>query len=205
MQFDYCSRAGQVNFRSAPPPRYLKRAGGKSPGLATPRAGLLALKNVLTDGRKVNQSGSLSIDTLDAEHFSRLGAEPLVLVDAGNLPGVLAPAVLVAVDREGALPHVDTDAFDALVTTRANAPAPWVSVAPARLGAQLAAVRATASLAPIATATLARVLRINETLPFEDALEVESLALPGGGRQPSRARPAAKAPSATSAAWIKSR
>ena len=118
----------------------------------------------------------LPIDTLDAEAFSPLGAQPLMLLDAADLPDILPPAVLIAVDRTGALPAVDAALLDALVTTRRNAPAPWVSVVPERLDARLDKVRATAALAPIATAVLARVLRIATQLPFEDALEVESFA-----------------------------
>ena len=126
----------------------------------------------------------LPLDTLDAEEFSALGSRPMVLVDTAELPGTLPPAVLVAVDRAGTLPALDSARFDALVTTRDNAPAPWVCVAPLRLEAQLDKVRSIVAAAPIATTVLARVLRIAEKLPFEDALEVESLAysaLLGGG------------------------
>ena len=126
----------------------------------------------------------LPIDILDAEAFSPLGAQPLLLLDAADLPDRLPPAVLIAVDRTGALPALDPARFDALVTTRRNAPPPWVSVVPERLEAQLERVRATVVAAPIASAILARVLRIAEQLTFEDALEVESLAysaLLGGG------------------------
>jgi enoyl-CoA hydratase/carnithine racemase len=114
-------------------------------------------------------------DLLGAEAHSPLAGSPLRLVEAfdGALP---EGAVLVAVDREGVLPPLDPARFDALVTTRADAPAPWVSVTPARLEAQLAMVKATAEQCPIATAMLARVLRLGAGLEFEAALEVESLA-----------------------------
>ena len=118
----------------------------------------------------------LSVDTLDVEDFSALGSRPVMLVDTAELPDTLPPAVLVAVDRAGTLPALDAAQFDALVTTRENAPAPWVSVAPSRIEAQLDKVRAIVAAAPIATTVLARVLRIAVQLPFEDALEVESLA-----------------------------
>lgn len=116
------------------------------------------------------------IDTLAAEVFCTLGVERLMVLDALALPNCLPRAVLVAVDRAGALPAVDVDRFDRLVTTRSNAPAPWVSVVPSRLDAQLSMVRANAAAAPIATAILARVLRITGQLRFGDALEVESFA-----------------------------
>lgn len=136
----------------------------------------LALCVVLTDGPTMNNPPGQPIDTFAAEVFSPLGAEPLVLLDAVALPECLPPAVLIAVDRTGTLPALDSDRFDALVTTRPNAPAPWVSIAPARLDAQLETVRANVAAAPIATASLARVLRIAGQLRFEDALEVESFA-----------------------------
>lgn len=117
---------------------------------------------------------SVPSDLIGAEAHSPLAGSPLVLVEAGEaLP---AGGVIVAVDRAGALPLIDPAAYDALVTTRPAAPAPWVSVAPDRLDAQLAAVRETAAQSPIATAMLARVLRLGEALDFETALELESLA-----------------------------
>jgi enoyl-CoA hydratase/carnithine racemase len=101
-------------------------------------------------------------------------------------PGEPVPAGAVAVllDRDGALPAVDPASYDALVTSRANAPAPWVSLAPERLEAQLATIRKTAAQAPVATAMFARLLRLGEGLEFDTALELESLAysaLLGGG------------------------
>jgi Enoyl-CoA hydratase/isomerase len=114
-------------------------------------------------------------DLIGAEANSPLAGSPLRLVQAldGPLPD---GAVLIGVDREGRLPPLDPVRFDALVTTRADAPAPWVSAAPARLEAQLAAVTATAEQCPIATAMLARVLRLGEGMDFEASLEIESLA-----------------------------
>lgn len=116
-------------------------------------------------------------DHLGAEAWSPLGGQPLLLLDAASLPTVLPPAAsLVAVDYTGALPNVESHQFDALVTTCRHAPRPWVSVRPERLATQLDGVRATVAAAPIATAILARVLRMGEHLSFDDALEIESLA-----------------------------
>jgi enoyl-CoA hydratase/carnithine racemase len=82
----------------------------------------------------------------------------------------------ILVDRAGALPDVDAQAFAALVTTRSAAPKPWVSVAPGRLEAQLHSAATNAAAAPVAAAVLARLLRLGEKLSFEAALELESLA-----------------------------
>lgn len=121
-------------------------------------------------------------DLLGAESLSPLSGSPLMLLAPGDaLPG---GGVRVLVDRAGLLPTVDPAAYDAMVTSRADAPAPWVCVAPDRLDAQLDAIGRTATLAPIATAMLARLLRLGEGLDFDTALELESLAystLLGGG------------------------
>lgn len=121
-------------------------------------------------------------DLLEAEAFSPLERSPVVVLAPGDPRP--AGAVTILVDQPGTLPELDPADYDVLVTTALGAPAPWVSVLPERLAAQLAAVQAAASLSPIASATLARVLRLGEGLHFEAALELESLAystLLGGG------------------------
>lgn len=117
---------------------------------------------------------SVPSDLLAAEAYSPLGGSPLAVL----APGARVPpgAVAVALDRAGDLPALDPALYDAMVTARADAPAPWVSVAPQRIDAQLAAIRATAAASPVATALLARVLRHGEELRFDAALELESLA-----------------------------
>jgi enoyl-CoA hydratase/carnithine racemase len=84
--------------------------------------------------------------------------------------------VMVSVDRDGVLPQVDPALFDVLLTAFPGAPAPWVSVPPHRLDAQIARISANVAAAPIASAMLCRVLRMGEGLAFETALELESLA-----------------------------
>ena len=121
-------------------------------------------------------------DSLDAPG-SPLSGSPLVLTGDPDEAGAPS-AALVLVDRAGALPSADPAAFAALVTTRPAAPAPWVSVAPGRLEAQLGECAATAARDPVATSMLARLLRLGEGLAFDAALEMESLAysaLLGGG------------------------
>lgn len=94
--------------------------------------------------------------------------------NAGDRACLFGAAVLI--DRAGLLPDFDPEAFAALVTTRSAAPRPWVSVAPERIEAQLRIAATTAASAPVATAMLARLLRLGEGLSFEAALELESLA-----------------------------
>lgn len=117
---------------------------------------------------------SVPSDHLGAVAWSPIGGQPLLLLDAAHSHSYLPEgAVVVAVDYAGALPAIGTQRFDALVTSSRDAPRPWVSVAPERLAAQLDIMRAKVAAAPIAASVLARILRINEHLPFDDALEVE--------------------------------
>lgn len=120
---------------------------------------------------------SVPSDLIGAEALSPLAGSPLVLVDALSAEAMRAgPGLRVAVDHSGALPPLDPALFDAMVTTREQAPAPWASVAPDRIDGQLAAVEAAARHCPVAAACLARLLRLAEGLDFEAALEMESLA-----------------------------
>ncbi|MDR3386342.1 MAG: enoyl-CoA hydratase/isomerase family protein [Rudaea sp.] len=123
-------------------------------------------------------------DLLGADALAPLEGGALLLLDTAAVPARTNGAIRVLVDRTGDLPDVDPDDFDALVTTRSDAPTPWVAVTAARLEGQLDRVRAGAAHAPIAASMLARILRIGADLPFADALELESLAystLLGGG------------------------
>jgi enoyl-CoA hydratase/carnithine racemase len=118
-------------------------------------------------------SGAAS-DLLGADALSPLKGSPLVLLEPGERlpPG----GVRLLVDAQGRLPEVAADAYDVMVTTRAGAPAPWVSVPAERLASRLAEVQRIAALSPLACHTLARVLRLTERLALEEALELESLA-----------------------------
>lgn len=119
-------------------------------------------------------------DHLDADRLSAPGGQPVLLVDAARWrrPNPPIQAVVIGVDRDGALPAVVADDFDLLLTAAAEAPRPWVSDARAERMAD--AVRAN----PFAATVAASVLRLTEKLPLAEALTVESFAystLLGGG------------------------
>lgn len=79
---------------------------------------------------------------------------------------------MVGIDHAAACPLVDPAPFDCLLTTAADPERPWIATSAGRIDGLTAAVAA----APIAAATLCRVLRIGEMLPFRDALALESFA-----------------------------
>lgn len=111
-------------------------------------------------------------DHLDADRLSAPGGQPVLIVDAADWRRPTAPiqAVVIGVDREGALPEVVADDFDLLVTAAQDAPRPWVSdPQPERLADAVYAN-------PLAATIAAEVLRLTTPLPFADALQVESFA-----------------------------
>ncbi|MBB5706766.1 enoyl-CoA hydratase/isomerase family protein [Sphingopyxis panaciterrulae] len=128
-------------------------------------------------------------DHLDADRLSAPGGQPVLVVDAAGWRRPLAPiqAVVIGIDREGALPTVVADDFDLLLTVAESAPRPWVTDPQADRLAD--AVRAN----PIAATIAAGVLRLTARLPLADALQVESLAYSAllGGREFQRWRSAA--------------
>lgn len=114
-------------------------------------------------------------DHLDADRLSAPGGQPVLLVDAAGWRRPLAPiqAVVIGIDRDGALPAVVVDDFDLLLTTAATASRPWVSIGKADDAERLADAARTN---PLAATIAAETLRLTARLPFADALAVESLA-----------------------------
>ena len=113
------------------------------------------------------------------EQASIFGDGPLIVSDINYASELekrqdeLHGAIVIGVDETGRAPAA-SDVFDVLLTTAASPPRPWVQVhALAEAVTNLSrAVRAN----PHAAVTLAQVLRAQKSLPFEDALLLESLA-----------------------------
>jgi Enoyl-CoA hydratase/isomerase len=118
------------------------------------------------------------IDFLTADRFSAMGDTPVLVVDAAvwERPVADVHAVCIGVDRAGVLPEINTDHFDVLLTTAADAPAPWVSVSPERFDAHVQQLATAVRDCPVAATMLCRVLRLTEAVPFAAGLEIESLA-----------------------------
>jgi enoyl-CoA hydratase/carnithine racemase len=73
------------------------------------------------------------------------------------------------------LPAGDLAAFDILVTTASGAPRPWVALAPERLDEAIARLATVVRAQPAAAAAIVQILRATLSLPFEQALALESL------------------------------
>jgi enoyl-CoA hydratase/carnithine racemase len=120
----------------------------------------------------------------DAEARSPLFGSPLATVPLDAADAVARAealqatrqAVVVGLDSAGALPDVDLAPFDVLLTSCRDPPRPWVGPGDRGLEGRLEHIAAQAAAAPAAAALLCSVLRAGETLPFEAALELESLA-----------------------------
>lgn len=125
-------------------------------------------------------------DHLDADRLSAPGGQPIWVVDAAAWRRPLVPiqAVVIGIDRAGALPVTVADDFDLLLTSAADAPRPWISVSARDFDVQLEQLREAVTANPLAATIAAQVLRLAEKLTMADALAVESLAyssLLGGG------------------------
>jgi enoyl-CoA hydratase/carnithine racemase len=83
--------------------------------------------------------------------------------------------ITVGVDRDGATPAIEAERFDLLVTAAKSAARPWIGIE-GDVEAQLSRLAANVCQRPLASGTLAQVLRVTEALPVPDALIVESLA-----------------------------
>jgi len=119
-----------------------------------------------------------NIDFLTADRFSAMGDVPVIVVDAAmwQPTGFDIQAFCVGVDTAGVLPDIDATQFDVLLTTAADAPAPWVPVSRERLDAHVGQLAKAVRDYPVAATMLCRVLRITENVSFATGLEIESLA-----------------------------
>lgn len=135
-------------------------------------------------------------DHLDADRLSAPGGQPLWMVDAAawRRPSVPIQAVVIGVDREGALPENISDDFDLLLTTANDAPRPWLSIEARGFDVELERLAVAVSANPLAATIGAQVLRLAATLTMADALAVESFAYSSllGGAEFARWRSAAQ-------------
>ena len=83
--------------------------------------------------------------------------------------------VRVGVSRTRPVASAGLEAFDILLSADPDAPRPWVGIAPGRLDATLAHLRAVAADQAAAVTVAAQVLRTTLSLGFDEALALESL------------------------------
>jgi hypothetical protein len=145
------------------------------------------------------------LDWIDADDLSPLGGRPLFLFDLDRRFSIgqaerlaeRTQAILVGVDRSGALPALEDRHFDLLLTTQECAPAPWVTVPETAFDDTLGRLSRAIAATPLAASILCRTLRVGEQLDFFDALSIESLAYSTllGGAEFRRWRATARRPS----------
>jgi enoyl-CoA hydratase/carnithine racemase len=113
------------------------------------------------------------------EVLGALGAQPMIVVDLDppaprplKVPPLL-PAIVLGVAEEAHGELADSSGLDLLITSRGSA-SPWVETESAR--DEIAALGAAVRSNPIASVTLAQVLRVGEGVPVATGLAIESLA-----------------------------
>jgi Enoyl-CoA hydratase/isomerase len=143
-------------------------------------------------------------DHLTTDRFSALGDVPVLVVEAATwcAPKVPIRSVIIGIDRDGALPVIDPEPFDVLLTSASDAPAPFVSCQ--NIDAEIERLTGSIRDWPTTATMLCRVLRLVKDLSFEARLDIESMAystLLGGAEfarwrsiQPTRAIPHSNAP-----------
>ena len=123
-----------------------------------------------------NRDALLQPDRIEADEWSALGRNAVWIGPANAMPPTGVQSVLIGVDADGTLDCRAPDAVDVLLTSRADAPAPWVSIAEDRLATHVDGLSRAVQNHPFAATLLARTLRLTESLPITQALDVESLA-----------------------------
>jgi hypothetical protein len=118
----------------------------------------------------------LQPDAIEADDWSARGNRAVWIGPSTCQPPSAVQSVLIGLDVTGALECASTDAFDVLLTSRIDAPAPWISVPANRLAACAQTLAGAVRHHPVAATILARTLRLTEKLAFVQALDVESLA-----------------------------
>lgn len=118
----------------------------------------------------------LQPDAIEADDWSALGNRSVWIGPATCQPPSGVQSVLIGLDAHGTLECVSIDAYDVLLTSRVDAPAPWISVPAQRLAEHAETLAGAVRHHPVAATILARTLRLTEKLAFAQALDVESLA-----------------------------
>jgi enoyl-CoA hydratase/carnithine racemase len=112
-----------------------------------------------------------------ARDLIALGGAGLSVVELGVDAPASGPGVVrVGIHRGSGPPAEGLEAFDILLADAPDAPFPWVSAPGEALDAALARLARRVADQPTACAVAAQVLRATLSLPFDQALALESLA-----------------------------
>ena len=126
--------------------------------------------------RREHVSGAASNLMAD---LTELGGAGIAVTELGRdaPPAAATPGVVqVGVWREGPVPGGALEPFDILLTADPGAPGPWVSAPGSGLDAIIADLEAAVARQPVAAAVCAQVMRMTLSIPFEEALALESIA-----------------------------
>jgi Enoyl-CoA hydratase/isomerase len=115
-------------------------------------------------------------DLLNVDLFSAVGPHPVLILPARAAEAGPSQAVKIGIDEDAALKCDNPDDFDILLTSRPDAPRPWVSITQGSVADHATKLADRVRTYPTAATILAQVLRIGERLDFDHALQVESFA-----------------------------
>jgi hypothetical protein len=115
-------------------------------------------------------------DLIDSNLFSAVGSRPVVILPARSSQTAPSQAVKIGIDDDASLSCDTPNDFDILLTSRPDAPRPWVCVTRGRVADQGTKLAERVQKRPVAATILAQVLRIGERLDFDQALQIESFA-----------------------------
>jgi hypothetical protein len=115
-------------------------------------------------------------DLIESNLFSAVGPHPVLIMPARSSQGSPSQAVKIGVDDAASLKCDNPNDFDILLTSRPDAPKPWVSVTRGGVSDHATSLAERVQKHPTAATILAQVLRIGERLDFDQALQLESFA-----------------------------
>jgi hypothetical protein len=123
-------------------------------------------------------------DHLDAERFSALGPEPVLVLDLSDrsrlaaLPRLRAStqAVLIGLHQEGRIDPEIAAALDLIISTDPQAGLPCVGMDAGQARASIDKICSNVRNTPLASTILCHALRLNEKLDLPEALMAESAA-----------------------------
>lgn len=115
-------------------------------------------------------------DLIGADLYSAVGPHPVLVMPARSPQVGPSQAVKIGIDEDASLRCDNPNAFDILLTSRSDAPQPWVTIRQGSVAHHATKLAEQIQMHPTAATILAQVMRIGERLDFAQALQIESFA-----------------------------